>query len=161
MNKQFILFLTLLAAKESCCQQIDPAQIDSIIICQNNIPDTYQYDYSLMEKEGALNTRFDFRSDTTTKQLLKAIYTEEGNRVLIVTYYFYHNNLVKVESMTRDEAAARFPVGVYYFYEKKLLKKKGKNISLQNEKLFKKISARSIIKQQEYLLSIFQYFIKN
>jgi hypothetical protein len=161
VKKQLTILIILLAPKENYCQKIGPVYIDSIINLQNKITNCYQYNYSSLEKKGTVYTSFDFITDTATRQLLKVIYTEEGNKALIVSYNFYHNQLLKVKSMTRDETTNNFTVGEYYFDENKLVKKKGKNLSLQNDGLFKKISPGYILKQQEYLIAQFHYFINN
>ena len=158
MKKRLTILIILFVDKESYCQKIDDLYIDSIINSQNKIINSYQYDYSSLEKNGTVYTRFDFKMDTANRQLLQVIYTEEGNKALIVTYHFYNNKLIKVESMTRDETK-KFPVAVYYFFENRLIKKTGKNLSLQNDNLFKKISRNYILKQQDYLISRFYYFI--
>jgi len=149
-----------LTVYKSYCQKITQLYIDSIIYSQNKIPNTYQFDYSSLEKNGSLYTRFELVADTSKKLLLKATYTEEGQQVLIVQYYFNNNNLIKVELMTRDEIN-KFPTAVYYFFNGKLLAKKGKDLSLQNERIFKKLSVPFILKQQDYLLYEFNYFINN
>jgi hypothetical protein len=160
LGKTLFTILFFLATNKSYCQQVTPSYIDSIIYSQNKILATYQYDYSSLEKNGTLYTRFELVADTSKKQLLKAAYTEERKQAFIVYYYFHNNKLIKVETMTRDEIN-KFPSAVYYFFNNKLVVKKGKNLSLQNEGLFKKISVPYILKQQDYLLSQFNYFINN
>ena len=157
MKYAIFLMIALCWVIAGYSQALSPAAIDSLILIQRSIPDTYQYDYSALEKEGNLYTRFELTADTTTKQLLRAIYTEEGKTVWIIHYYFYNNQLVKVESMNRDDIRP-FPFAVYYFCADKLILQKGKNISLENKKLFGKISRVSLPDQGRYWLSQFDYF---
>lgn len=160
LKNQLIILLIQLALQQCYCQEINPSYIDSIINVQNNLPGLWEYDYSSLEKSGTLITRFDFIADTSNNQLLKVIYTEEANRVVIATYYFNNNELVKVESMTRDDIN-HFPAAEYYFSGNKLIGKRGKNLSLQNDKLFKKISVSYIFKQRDFLLKQFQNIMLN
>ena len=154
--KKLLLIWILLAGRESWCQKTTLPDIDSIVYLQSSLPGTYQYDYSSLGKKGTLYTRFELQADTSKRQLLKAIYTEEGQQAFIIHYYFHNNQLIKVETMKRDEIN-KFPAAVYYFFHNKLVAKRGRNLTLQNEKL----SVSYILKQRDYLLGEFNYFINN